>query len=145
MYSRTLLKGAVLVVAGLAFAGPATASLKLTIPRLNLAVPLNYVSQDPSPIIYYQDKDTLAIAGHRVTHTRPFYYIDTIRLGDFLYIDYGKYRNKYKVIHLYPAVRPTDVRQYLKMSGVILSACTPRHFATYRYVVRARLVKSYRR
>lgn len=136
-------------VAGLLFVGPATASLNLTIPRLHLKTPLNYVSQDKGPVIYYQDKNTLAIAGHRVTPWSylhwpygAFYYINNLRLGDRIYVRYNHWMNVYRVVKIYPAVLPSHVRQYTRFPGVVLSACTPRHSAAYRYVVRGELERS---
>lgn len=150
MFSRILCKTVVTIVAGLLFSGPAAASpqLQIRIPRMNLVGPLNYNTQDYSPLVYFQDSNTLAIAGHRVTPWRlkgwpygPFRHIDWLRLGDRIYISYGKYTNVYKVIHIYPLVLPTHVRDYTRLSGIVLSACTPPYSATYRYVVRGRLIK----
>lgn len=39
--------------------------------------------------------DTVAIAGHRTTHTRPFHDLDKLRPGDRIYVRYGGH------IHVY--------------------------------------------
>jgi hypothetical protein len=149
--SRILRKLTTIAVAGLVFTSSATASLQLNIPRLHLVTPLNYVSQDIGPRVYFQDSNTLAVAGHRVTPSAylnwpygAFYYINNLRLGDRIYVRYNKWVNIYKVVKIYPQVLPGMVRSYTRLPGIILSACTPRHSAKYRYVVRGKLIKSIR-
>lgn len=148
MVSRSLRNIVVLVIAGLLFSSsPAFASLHINIPRMHLKWTVNYTSQDLGPRLYYQDKNTVAIAAHRVTPWRQagwpygaFYAIDTLKVGDFIFLRDNNYVNVYRVSHIYLHQRPNRVRLFTKHSGLILSACTPKHFATYRYVVRANLV-----
>lgn len=41
------------------------------------------------------DGDTVAIAGHRTTHTRPFHDLDKLRPGDRIYVRYGGHTHAY--------------------------------------------------
>jgi sortase (surface protein transpeptidase) len=112
-------------------------SFTINIPRIGLNVPLSYTSRDYGPQVYYQDFNTLMIAGHRVTHTHPFYYIDRIRVGDPIFIVFNGHRNKY-IVKRHAIYSPDKAGKLSWYPGLVLSACTPRHFATYRYVVFAR-------
>jgi hypothetical protein len=75
--------GVAVVVAGLALAGPATAAT-LYIPRIGLFTEVNTRSIDAGPMAYFRDADTVAIAGHRTTHSRPFYNLERLRKGDLV-------------------------------------------------------------
>jgi LPXTG-site transpeptidase (sortase) family protein len=39
--------------------------------------------------------DTIAIAGHRTTHSRPFHDLDKLRPGDRIYVRYGGHAHAY--------------------------------------------------
>ena len=41
--------------------------------------------------------DTVAVAGHRTTHTRPFYYLERLRPGDRIYVAHGGRTHAYRV------------------------------------------------
>jgi sortase (surface protein transpeptidase) len=141
MLSRGLRNIALIAVVALVLipsAGSATAfSFSIVIPRIHLNTPLNYVSADRGPYVYYQDSNTLAIAGHRVTHTHPFYYINELRKGDPIYIVYNGHRNVYHVWGI-RILRPTELKKVRWFPGLILSACHPRHTDWFRYVVLAK-------
>jgi LPXTG-site transpeptidase (sortase) family protein len=139
MHSRTLRKLIVPTIAAVVLAFPASsaAAFSISIPRIHLTAPLSYRTLDNGPMIYYQDKDTLGIAGHRVTHTRPFYYINELKPGNRIVIVYNGHRNIFHVVKI-RILSPDQVRNALKWKGLVLSACHPRHYATYRIVVFAR-------
>jgi len=135
---------------GLAFAGPLTTapveaalsstdsvsrpsatsawSPRLLIPRLGLDVQAGS-SLDFGPWLYYQDADTIGIAGHRTTHTHPFLHLPKLRPGDRIQL--GKLRY---VVKRHAIVRATEV-WVLRYKGLVLSACHPASSSAYRYVV----------
>jgi LPXTG-site transpeptidase (sortase) family protein len=83
--------------------------------------------------------DTIAVAGHRTTHTRPFYWLDRLQTGDSIYIRWHGKMYAYRVSgrrilsarHLHIA----DARGH---EVLLLSACNPRGSARQRIVVYAR-------
>jgi len=85
--------------------------------------------------------DTIAVAGHRITHTHPFYYLDRLRTGDRVYVNWQGLRHVYRVTghRIFPstAMHIADARGH---EVLLLSACTPRGSAAYRLVVYARPV-----
>jgi sortase (surface protein transpeptidase) len=134
--SRSLLSTLLVALVGLALAGPTTASPQgssLVIPRLGLHTRLA-PSLSQGPYAYYQDADTLAIAGHRTTHNRPFSRLPLLRRGDRIRIDDAVF-----VVRRTAVVRPWET-WILRFRGVVLSACHPAGSAAYRYVVFAALL-----
>ena len=130
MRSRSLLSVLVVVV-GLAVAGPTTAAPQgssLVIPRLGLDTRLA-PSLAQGPYAYYQDSDTLAIAGHRTTYRRPFSRLPELRRGDRIRVDDVVF-----VVRRTAVVRPWET-WILRYRGIVLSACHPAGSAAYRYVV----------
>jgi LPXTG-site transpeptidase (sortase) family protein len=83
--------------------------------------------------------DTVAIAGHRTTHTRPFYWLDRLEPGDSIYVRFGGRTRAYAVsgrrILSSKNLHIADARGY---EILLLSACTPRGSARQRIVVYAR-------
>jgi LPXTG-site transpeptidase (sortase) family protein len=83
--------------------------------------------------------DTVAIAGHRTTYTRPFYWLERLRPGDAIYVRWAGRMHAYRVSgrrvlsakHLHIG----DARGH---EMLLLSACNPRGSATQRIVVYAR-------
>ncbi len=150
MYYRSLRNLTCVVVMGLAFAGPLTTapveaalsstdsvsspaatsawSPRLLIPRLGLDVQAGS-SLDRGPWLYYQDADTIGIAGHRTTHTHPFLRLPDLRPGDKIQL--GKLRY---VVKRHAIVRATEV-WVLRYKGLVLSACHPAGSSAYRYIV----------
>jgi sortase (surface protein transpeptidase) len=119
------------VVLGLALAGPGTASAsRLVIPRLGLDLPTAR-HLNAGPKIYYRDADTIAIAGHRTTYTRPFHDLPRMRRGDLIRLGARVFRVRRTVV-----IRPWHV-WVLRYRGLVLSACHPAGSAAYRIVVLA--------
>jgi sortase (surface protein transpeptidase) len=115
---------------GLALAGPAASSQgsTLAIPKLDLYTRLA-PSLNEGPFAYYQDEDTLAIAGHRTTHSRPFSRLPSLRPGDKISVGGVLFLVRRTAI-----VRPWQT-WILRFRGLVLSACHPAGSAAYRYVV----------
>jgi sortase (surface protein transpeptidase) len=125
------LRNAVLlvVVLGLALAGPGTASgARLVIPKLGLNVAVARQLND-GPAVYFRDADTIGVAGHRTTYTRPFNQLPKLRRGDLIRYGGQAYRVRRKAI-----IRPWEV-WVLRYKGIVLSACHPAGSAAYRFVV----------
>jgi LPXTG-site transpeptidase (sortase) family protein len=82
--------------------------------------------------------DTIAVAGHRTTHTHPFYYLERLRPGDAVYITYRGHAYRYRVAHT-RVVASTNLHMAdaVGYERLLLSACTPRGSARFRLVVEA--------
>jgi sortase A len=85
---------------------------------------------------------TIAIAGHRVTHTHPFYELGSLRKHALVMIRFGRRfgeRACYRVTGA-RVISPDDVgvTADVGFERLVLTTCTPPHFATYRLVVFAR-------
>jgi sortase (surface protein transpeptidase) len=134
---RTLASTSVLVVVlGLALASPGAASgARLVIPRLGLDVAVGK-RLDDGPQLYYRDVDTIGIAGHRTTYTRPFHKLPNLRRGDLIRLDRRVFRVRKTAV-----VRPWEV-WVLRHRGLVLSACHPAGSAAFRFVVVAEPVRS---
>jgi LPXTG-site transpeptidase (sortase) family protein len=82
--------------------------------------------------------DTIAVAGHRTTHSRPFYFLEHLQRGDRIHITYLGQTHVYRVsrsrvlssgnLHIADAVGH---------ERLLLTACTPRGSAQFRLVVEA--------
>ena len=131
MRFRSLLSTLLVAAVGLALAGHTAASPQgatLVIPRLGLNTRLA-PSLNAGPYAYYQDDDTLAIAGHRTTYARPFSQLPLLRRGDKIRVDGAPF-----VVRRTAVVRPWET-WILRFRGLVLSACHPAGSAAYRYVV----------
>ncbi len=95
-----------------------------------------------------------AIAGHRTTYGRPFHDIDRLREGDRIVVETKGGFSVYAVQrHL--IVAPTAVEVIAPVPGdqgatpngswLTMTACHPKYSAAQRYVVVAKLLKSYTR
>src|SRR5919198_1587576 len=122
--------------------GPAT----ISIPRLHLksrVYPAAELNLGPAwwPITGRPGGgDTVAIAGHRTTHTHPFYYLEQLHRGDVVYLTYHGRAYRYRVTR--SRVIPSTNQHIADAVGyerLLLSACTPRGSAAFRLVVEARL------
>jgi sortase A len=100
------------------------------VPRLGLDVSIAK-RLEQGPRIYYRDTDTIGIAGHRTTYTRPFRRLPTLRPGDVVRLGGATFRVRRTVI-----VPPWEV-WILRWRGLVLSACHPAGSAAYRFVVLA--------
>ena len=129
--SRRSVFAVLVAVVGLTFVGSASAATpRLRIPRMGLNVAL---ASDLAygPHLYYRSATTVAIAGHRTTHTHPFRELNLLRRGDAIWVGKILYRVRKTVV-----VRPWQV-WVLRYKGLVLSACTPPGSASYRIVVLA--------
>lgn len=98
---------------------------------------------------------TVGILGHRTTHTHPFCRLDLMRKGYVVKLIVGRITYIYRVVHVDLRADPDSwvyfehparfdrskaargsARQYL-----VLAACTPPRYETYRINVVARLVQ----
>ena len=83
--------------------------------------------------------DTIAVAGHRTTHTRPFYGLDRLRPGDAIYVRWAGRVHAYHVsgrrILSAKQLHIGDARGH---EILLLSACHPKGSARQRIVVYAR-------
>jgi sortase (surface protein transpeptidase) len=124
------------LVLGLALAGPGTASgARLVIPKLGLDVAVAKRLNE-GPIVYYRDGDTIGVAGHRTTYTKPFNQLPRLRRGDLVWLGGSAYRVRRTAV-----IRPWQV-WVLRHRGLVLSTCHPAGSAAYRFVVVAAPVPS---
>lgn len=82
---------------------------------------------------------TVAIAGHRVTHTHPFLRLNELRRGDTISVTYRSRRHDYRVVAM-RIVRPTEVWTLgpQRVETLVLTACHPPGRDAHRLVVFAR-------
>ena len=82
--------------------------------------------------------DTVAIAGHRTTYSRPFYALDRLRPGDPIYVRWAGRMHAYRVsgtrILSAKQLHIADARGH---EVLLLSACHPKGSARQRIVVYA--------
>ena len=104
------------------------------IPRIGLDTPLAS-NVDRGPWNFFEDLDTLAIAGHRTTYGHPFLKLPTLRYGDVVHVGHRTF-----VVRRARIVRPWEV-WVLRYKGLVLSACHPAGSSRYRYVVFATPVR----
>jgi len=84
----------------------------------------------------------VVLAGHRTTHSRPFWDLDRLRTGDLVYLEDGHgFDVMYKVSSSF-VVEPDDlwISYEFGRPMVTMFACHPRGSARYRIVVQADLV-----
>jgi LPXTG-site transpeptidase (sortase) family protein len=83
--------------------------------------------------------DTIAVAGHRTTHTRPFYYLERLRPGDRIHVAHGGRTHVYRVTQSRVlSARNLHIGDAVGYERLLLTACTPRGSAEFRLVVEAR-------
>ena len=83
--------------------------------------------------------DTIAIAGHRTTHSRPFYYLERLRPGDRIFVSWDGETTTYRVTgNRVLSARNMHIADARGYEVLLLSACTPRGSARQRLVVYAR-------
>ncbi|MHB1519254.1 MAG: class E sortase [Acidimicrobiales bacterium] len=78
-----------------------------------------------------------SIAGHRTTYAAPFYDLNVLRPGDYLYVRTTEGLFRYSVIRSH-IVAPSDVAvldSAPAMSTLTLTTCNPRYSASQRLVV----------
>jgi sortase A len=124
----------------------AVGGAELIIPRLHLAASVGS-SLAVGPVFYPQTARpgtaaTIAIAGHRTTHTHPFWALNELRKGDQIVVLWHRRRHTYRVTSI-EVVAPTDWAAVGNVGHerLILSTCTPRFSAAERLLVVALPVK----
>jgi sortase A len=132
-----------LTAAGAA-ASPAAPRDRLIISRLHLNAPLG-TRLDTGPAFYPGSGRpgqpyTIAIAGHRTTHTHPFWSLNLLARGDRIVIVARGVRHVY-VVTSSRVVAPTDWSVAVERGHerLILTTCTPRFSARERLIVFARV------
>jgi sortase A len=82
-------------------------------------------------------------AGHRVTHTRPFYDIDLLNPGDEIIVHTADGTFTYRITG-HQIVTPKDlwIVNPTPTATITIFACHPKHSAAQRYVVRGDLIAS---
>ena len=82
--------------------------------------------------------DTIAVAGHRTTHTRPFYFLERLQRGDRIQIVYLGHPYAYRVSRSRViSVKNLHMADAVGHERLVLTACTPRGSAQFRLVVEA--------
>lgn len=121
---------------------------RVVIPRLGLAVPFRHGVGAPvlakGPGHYPGtalpgDGGTIGLAGHRVTHTRPFLRLNRLRKGDAIILVLRGRRHAYRVFTM-RIVPPHQVWPLAGRGGeqLVLTACHPPRTDALRLVVFAR-------
>jgi sortase (surface protein transpeptidase) len=113
---------------------PGALASRLVIPGLGSFQ--TQASLNAGPWQYWHDEDTIAIAGHRTTHSHPFLRLNEVRRGDEIAL--GK---KTFVVRHVRVVRATET-WILNWKGLLLSACARSDGSptslSYRIVVMAK-------
>ena len=123
----------------------------IEIPKLGLAVPLNQgislrsidhgPSHWPGTALPGSPNGNTVVAGHRVTHSRPFRNIHTLVPGDEIFFVVNGVRSTFHVTgHEVVTPDATWIVNQTQEPIATLFACHPPGSARYRYVVRAALV-----
>jgi sortase A len=82
--------------------------------------------------------DTVAIAGHRTTYSRPFYALDRLRPGDSIYVRWEGRVHAYRVSgHRILSAKQAHIADARGHEVLLLSACHPKGSARQRIVVYA--------
>jgi len=140
MRKLSVIASAIAVALSCAAAGSAAPGARLVIPRIHLDAAVG-MSLDQGPAFYPGSARpgqpyTIAIAGHRTTHTHPFWSLNELRRGDKIVVVWRGVRHTYTVTKS-TVVAPTDwsVVRDLGHQLLVLSTCTPRFSARERLVV----------
>jgi sortase A len=116
---------------------------RIVIPRLHLKAPIG-TNLDSGPIWWPVTGrpgggDTIAVAGHRTTHTHPFLDLDQLVPGDVIYVRWQGTSYRYLMsgrrILSSKNEHIADARGY---EVLLLTACTPKGSARQRIVIYAR-------
>lgn len=131
---------------------PATQIGRIVIPKINLDHPV-FEGVDETVIHWGPGHwpgsampgkvGNTVFAGHRVTHTRPFYDIDLLNPGDDIIVHTADGTFTYKVTgHQIVTPKDTWIVNPTPTATITIFACHPKHSAAQRYVVRGDLVAS---
>ena len=129
---------------------PAPSIGTIEIPRINLAHPI-FEGVDETVIHWGPghwpgsampgQPGNAVFAGHRVTHTRPFYDIDLLTPGDQIILHTKDGTFTYRVTgHQIVSAKDTWIVNPTPNATITLFACHPKHSAAQRYVVRGELI-----
>jgi sortase A len=128
----------------------------IKIPRIHLIAPLTQGGRDIYTNPWPKELDrgpahepdtalpwhrgVVGVAGHRTTWTHPFRWINRLHHGNFIIVRTRWARFVYRVTTV-RIVEPTNTRILHHRSGhwIVLTACTPPGYATYRLAVTGRL------
>lgn len=125
---------------------------RITIPRIKLDVPLRQgvtlTTLDKGPGYWPGTAmpgqvGNVVIAGHRVTHSRPFRNIDQLAEGDeviFTLTDGTEHRYAFESNEVVPDTAMRITAQTLEKTATLF-ACHPPGSAQYRFVVHLRLIE----
>ncbi len=123
---------------------------RIEIPALGLDVPLNqgiemkYINRGPSHwpgTAMPGQPGNVVVAGHRVTKTRPFRYIDTLEIGDEVIFTVEGVQSVYRVTeHEVVDDKAMWITDQTVEPTATLFACHPPGSAKYRWVTRLALV-----
>jgi sortase A len=131
---------------------PATQIGRIVIPKINLDHPIFEGIDEtvihwgpghwPGSAMPGQVGNTV-FAGHRVTHTRPFYDIDLLNPGDDIIVHTAAGTFTYQVTgHQIVTPKDTWIVNPTPTATITIFACHPKHSAAQRYVVHGNLVAS---
>ena len=82
--------------------------------------------------------ENIAVAGHRTTHSRPFYFLERLQRGDRIQIVYLGRTYAYRVARSRViSANDLHIADAVGNERLVLSACTPRGSAQFRLVVEA--------
>ena len=82
--------------------------------------------------------DTVAVAGHRTTHSRPFYFLERLQRGDRIHVAYLGRTYAYRVSRSRViSAKNLHIADAIGHERLLLTACTPRGSAQFRLVVEA--------
>lgn len=125
---------------------------RIEIPRLGLDVPLNsgiemkFINRGPSHwpgTAMPGEAGNVVVAGHRVTRTRPFRYIDTLQVGDEVIFTVDASRWVYRVTgHEVVDDQAMWITEQTPDATATLFACHPPGSAKFRWVTRLALHSS---
>jgi LPXTG-site transpeptidase (sortase) family protein len=137
----------ILVAGGAAASQAALPRDRLIIPRIHLNDSLG-TNLDLGTAFYPGsgrpgEPYTIAIAGHRTTHTRPFWSLDLLTRGDRVVIVSNGVRHVYVVTSSRVVARADwSVTRERGYERLILTTCTPRFSALQRLVVFASVART---
>ena len=131
---------------------PATQIGRIVIPRINLDHPI-FEGVDETVIHWGPGHwpgsampgkvGNSVFAGHRVTHTRPFYDIDLLNPGDDIIVHTADGTFTYRITgHQIVSAKDTWIVNPTPTATITIFACHPKHSAAQRYVVHGDLVAS---
>jgi sortase A len=90
----------------------------------------------PATAFPWEDHGRVAIAGHRTTYLRPFWSLDSLRLGDLIRIrtEFGTFTYR---VDGSQVVLPTAmwVARQTSQPSLVLTTCDPRFSASHRLAV----------